>query len=42
MPTENRKPDIRSVVTDSLVGMIAAVTQTIPPSSTPNCRRLKG
>lgn len=35
MPTENRKPDIRSVVTDSLVGMIAAVTQTIPPANEP-------
>ena len=35
MPTENRKPDIRSVVTDSLVGMIAAVTQTTPPENEP-------
>ncbi|CAM3173322.1 DUF4406 domain-containing protein [Pseudomonas fluorescens] len=35
MPTENRKPDIRSIVTDSLVGMIAAVTRTTPPANEP-------
>lgn len=35
MPTENRKPDIRSIVTESLVGMIAAVTQTVPPANEP-------
>lgn len=35
MPTENRKPDIRSIVTESLVGMIAAVTRTTPPANEP-------
>ena len=35
MPTENRKPDIRNIVTDSLVGMIAAVTRTTPPANEP-------
>lgn len=35
MPTENRNPDIRSIVTDSLVGMIAAVTRTTPPANEP-------
>ena len=35
MPTENRNPDIRSIVTDSLVGMIAAVTRTKPPANEP-------
>lgn len=35
MPTENRKPDIRSIVTDSLVGMIAAVTRTTPLANEP-------
>ncbi|SDS97265.1 hypothetical protein [Pseudomonas granadensis] len=31
MPTEN----IRKVVTDSLVGMISAVTSMIPPANEP-------
>ncbi|MCS4250647.1 DUF4406 domain-containing protein [Pseudomonas sp. BIGb0164] len=35
MPTENRKPDIRSIVTDSLVSMVAAVTRTTPPANEP-------
>lgn len=35
MPTENRKPDIRSVVTDSLVGMITAVKRTTPLANEP-------
>ena len=35
MSTENRKPDIRSIVTDSLVGMISAVTRTTPPANEP-------
>ncbi|WP_332847591.1 DUF4406 domain-containing protein [Pseudomonas lactucae] len=35
MPTENSKPDIRSIVTESLVAMIAAVTRTMPPANEP-------
>jgi len=35
VPTEKRRPDIRSIVTDSLVGMIAAVTRTTPPANEP-------
>jgi hypothetical protein len=35
MPTENRKPDIRSIVTESLIGMISAVTQMVPPANEP-------
>ncbi|CAI8818070.1 DUF4406 domain-containing protein [Pseudomonas sp. IT-P100] len=35
MPTENRKPDLRSIVTESLMGMIAAVTQMVPPANEP-------
>jgi hypothetical protein len=31
MPTEN----IRTIVTESLMGMIAAVTRTIPPANEP-------
>ena len=35
MPTENRKQDLRSIVTESLIGMIAGVTRLIPPANEP-------
>ena len=35
MPTENRKPDLRTIVTESLIGMIATVTQLVPPANEP-------
>lgn len=35
MPTENRKSDLRTIVTESLIGMIATVTQLVPPANEP-------
>jgi len=35
MPTGNRNPDIRTVVTESLVGMISSVTRLVPPANEP-------
>lgn len=35
MPTENRKSDLRTIVTESLIGMIATVTQMVPPANEP-------
>jgi hypothetical protein len=35
MPKENLKPDLRSIVTESLIGMIATVTQMVPPANEP-------
>lgn len=35
MPIENRKSDLRTIVTESLIGMIATVTQLVPPANEP-------